>query len=65
MTFEQKVRSRKFFLVCIIQLINTVALFTSNLTGGEYVTITTLVFTSYIGANLYQKQVLKDGNQNS
>lgn len=60
MSFEEKIRSRKFILVCLIQLINTVALFLGTLTGGEYVTITTLTFTSYIGVNLYQKGINND-----
>lgn len=60
MDFNQKIRSRKFILVCLIQLVNTVAMFTGTLTGGEYVAITTLTFTSYIGVNTYQKKVLKD-----
>lgn len=60
MTFAQKVSSRKFILVCAIQLVNTIAMFLGSITGGEYVTITTLTFTSYIGVNTYQKGVLKD-----
>ena len=65
MTFEEKVRSRKFILVCCIQIINTIALFTQTLTGSEYVTVTTLTFTSYIGINMYQKGIVNNASNSS
>lgn len=53
--------SRKFILTVIIGLIATVALFTGFLTGGEWITINTLILGIYGGANVLSERN-KNGN---
>jgi len=53
--------NRKFKFVLAIWVVACIALFADKLSGGEYVTIVTLVFTGYITVNVTQKHVQKGG----
>ncbi len=53
--------SRKFIFAVIIGLIATVALFTGFITGGEWITINTLILGLYSGANVISEKN-KNGN---
>jgi len=53
MDSESKYRSRKFLMTAVVETIATIALFTSFLTGAEWITVTTLVLGIYSGANVW------------
>lgn len=59
------VSDRKFKLICSIAICSYLALWFDKLSGGEFVTITTLVFTTYVAGNVTQKKVTKDADKHS
>lgn len=54
--------NRKYTLTLLIQAFTAIALCTGLLSGSEYVTVTTLVMTVYVGGNVTQK--IKTGGDN-
>lgn len=60
-----KVGGRKFLLVCAIFIVLSVGLFTAKLTGSEYITGVSLIFSGYIAINVTQKKVQGNGTPTS
>ena len=49
-----KFKSRKFQLTLLVLILSSIFLTVSKLTGGEWITITTLVLGMYKGANIME-----------
>lgn len=75
MSEDDKTKSRKWKLVLLVLIIATIGTFIPPmvsawlfkapaileiLTGGHFVTLITLVVSAYYGANVWQKNVLKE-----
>jgi hypothetical protein len=76
-TFREKVASRKFMLmlgiflgsISLMMMPGLLEVFTgvkiaTLLTGGEYSTIILGSYSVYFGANVFQKKLANDGEQN-
>ena len=56
--------SRKFLLTLLIVLLATGLRWFELIDGGMWVTVVSLALTVYVGANVAQKAVVKDGTAN-
>jgi len=59
-----KYGSRKFLLTLLIVLLATGLRWFELIDGGMWVTVVSLALTVYVGANVAQKAVVKDGTAN-
>lgn len=53
--------SRKFLLALLVVLLASVLLAFRLIDGGMWVTVVSLALTVYVGGNVAQKAVVKDG----
>jgi hypothetical protein len=58
MTVDDKFRSRKFGITTTTLLISSVALFSNQLTGGEWVAVVTIILGLYSAANITEKKII-------